>query len=1054
MTEPFNAECNFNDDGDLEGNDDDIGALGSILSWDDEGEDVDVEEHNAATKAHDAEQAQPQSVPVNQVATAAPNNNSNVTTKTATVAENTSNGQIAIAPAPSLATMTNVGNMYNPQQQPQQQNFSNNQQSSATAQLYSQLQPYTVFNGNLIANVGNTHPQQPQNPYAQLMTPQQPQNPPNTQSAQPNTTQQTTQPQYGIYQPTNAQPQPSTQMAPPQATPTPIAAYHTASPQQQPQPQYTSQFTPQSQPQTMSLPPAATSQFPSNNNYIQPTNTSGFGIQCEPSSQTQSDMLRYLIANQQQQQQQQPMPIMYNQNSTTNPTTSTAGQMVYNPNMVNANLNLFQSCDSSVAAAEAAKAVAASAARAIGNCGEAPKAKRGRPPSANPKRKQRVAKKSESLAAEAAAAVNSTLHANNNKNKNNTNEEVSGLNCPKMSDKKSANIEPNHSLDASNSCAEQSVVQLNTGTSSSVPIVSHDELSSSCEGTKLPAITNSNPNITSSIITSDTEAEDTKNSMDASDNRIASAAKRLGLDNDRHDDDKHGSDTTSNSNNGITTSQSGTALCSGSSIPQHLSAAEKAKVNRDRNREHARNTRLRKKAYLEKLKITVDDLCKERDSLVHDRATAAMKLVEQHRIRMDVLFSFFALRQNNGSDGLWKRRECWSGILEEGCFTCVTPVTPYRSFPASEVQVSKCQRTILGIDAIMSDTASLHVLLNSLIDYKNLPQNLPLADVNSAGRPQSPPRITFQYTLITEDAVSAGNQLMARWKMNTLNAVAHGAHQEISKQGMLYAKFNSCHKIISLEFMFDVMAFMLQLKQATGEANFRIIPNTVQTAQRYYDMPMCMTLAERPYTIVQVNKLWEDMTGYKANEVVGKTNCRILQHNPNSSASKVNSTQSAIDELMMNIRYKRPATTTLLNYDREGNEFSHVLQVFPLSTDSKITHYVGLSLFCKKISRLAVACPASDVSGNNSLTGNSKIKGSGNKTLTWAAGDSGSSCSTANSRTTTGSRSSGGSRNTNQSSVSDVTNPDGNDANEDNDSQGNKKKATKKRKWKKDLIVV
>ena len=38
-----------------------------------------------------------------------------------------------------------------------------------------------------------------------------------------------------------------------------------------------------------------------------------------------------------------------------------------------------------------------------------------------------------------------------------------------------------------------------------------------------------------------------------------------------------------------------------------------------------------------------------------------------------------------------------------------------------------------------------------------------------------------------------------------------------------------------------------------------------------------MTLADSPYTIVQVNKLWEDMTGYKAENVVGRASCRVLQ---------------------------------------------------------------------------------------------------------------------------------------------------------------------------------
>eukprot|EP00957_Ditylum_brightwellii_P100280 7642277-Ditylum_brightwellii.AAC.1 len=151
----------------------------------------------------------------------------------------------------------------------------------------------------------------------------------------------------------------------------------------------------------------------------------------------------------------------------------------------------------------------------------------------------------------------------------------------------------------------------------------------------------------------------------------------------------------------------------------------------------------------------------------------------------------------------------------------------------------------------MSDTASLHVLLNSLVDRSKYPNAT----------------VQFRYTLVTEDSVVAGNQMMARWVMSTLNATECGARMEVSKQGMLCCKFNSAHKIIGLELMFDVMAFMLQLKQSTGSDSFSVVPNTVQTCQRPFDTPMVMTLAERPYTIVQVNKLWEEVTGYRAEDV-------------------------------------------------------------------------------------------------------------------------------------------------------------------------------------------
>ncbi|GAX18390.1 hypothetical protein FisN_15Lh315 [Fistulifera solaris] len=364
---------------------------------------------------------------------------------------------------------------------------------------------------------------------------------------------------------------------------------------------------------------------------------------------------------------------------------------------------------------------------------------------------------------------------------------------------------------------------------------------------------------------------------------------------------------------------------------QDDSVGDKAKTNRDRNREHARNTRRRKKAYLEKLQTTVDDLCRERDTLMSERTGAANLLVEMHNTRTEVLMSFFSLRSTNE-----KRRSLWESILDESCFACVMPVTPYRSFPASEVQVSRCQRTILGIDAIMADTASLHVLFTSLVDRKRFPTA----------------KISFRYTLVTEEAVVAGNQMMARWIMSTTNAVQYGARTEVVKQGMLCCKFNNAHKITGFELMFDVMAFMLQLKQAAGSDGFSVIPNTVQTCQRAFDKPMVMTLAEPPYTIMQVNQKWEEMTGYSAEEVVGKESCSILQNSDSST--------SHLHYMMDEIRYKRPTAAYLINSKKSGELFRHFVLLFPLSTDSRITHYLALSSYVDAKARSATEITSID----------------------------------------------------------------------------------------------
>jgi len=424
-----------------------------------------------------------------------------------------------------------------------------------------------------------------------------------------------------------------------------------------------------------------------------------------------------------------------------------------------------------------------------------------------------------------------------------------------------------------------------------------------------------------------------------------------------------------------------------SNVPLHeseLSEGERNRLHRNRNREHARNTRLRKKAYVETLKNTVDDLRRERDSLVQDQATNASRLLEQKNIRVDVLLGYFALRKQ-----CERRRDLWARVCEENV-VCTLPVTPYRSFPANEVQSSKCQRTIQGIDGLIADATSFHVLLDSIIDYNSVfsPRSPfyalhavspPPSQQGSLGNVSAPPllvssaspKIQVQYTLITEDACPGGSQLMARWTMTTLNAVALGASRELTNSCMLCAKFSSANKIVSLDHMFDVMAFMLQLKPkvsynggllsapaptlntgpipdplASTVNGFQVIPNTVQVAQRFTTVPMILTSAERPYTIMQVNSLWEEMTGHKADAVVGKTSAQILQPRwlqvPNLNATYQD---PALSFLMMEVRLKRPASATLINVNATGDLFRHVLQVFPLSTDGKITHYLGLTVF-------------------------------------------------------------------------------------------------------------
>ena len=111
-----------------------------------------------------------------------------------------------------------------------------------------------------------------------------------------------------------------------------------------------------------------------------------------------------------------------------------------------------------------------------------------------------------------------------------------------------------------------------------------------------------------------------------------------------------------------------------------MSAAERAKQNRDRNREHARSTRLRKKAYVQKLKELVEGLHAERTEEVRQRRVAIQHLAEMQNVRRAVIKSFLQFHANYERD---KRN--WSTILED-TFWLKQPVTPYRSFRRSEIE--------------------------------------------------------------------------------------------------------------------------------------------------------------------------------------------------------------------------------------------------------------------------------------------------------------------------------------------------------------------------------
>lgn len=129
-----------------------------------------------------------------------------------------------------------------------------------------------------------------------------------------------------------------------------------------------------------------------------------------------------------------------------------------------------------------------------------------------------------------------------------------------------------------------------------------------------------------------------------------------------------------------------------------LTAEEKAQANRDRNREHARNTRLRKKAYVNKLTQLVADLTAKKEAKAQDqRMTVGESGVHTQR-RQAIGRAFLEYR----AAGVRDRRR-WEAIVDED-FVLTLPITPYRYFNRGETCDSF--RVITGIDALIADVQS------------------------------------------------------------------------------------------------------------------------------------------------------------------------------------------------------------------------------------------------------------------------------------------------------------------------------------------------------------
>jgi len=132
----------------------------------------------------------------------------------------------------------------------------------------------------------------------------------------------------------------------------------------------------------------------------------------------------------------------------------------------------------------------------------------------------------------------------------------------------------------------------------------------------------------------------------------------------------------------------------------------KTEKNRERNREHARSTRLRKKAYIQKLKDMAQGLRAVQTKEIRERRISMQNMMNTQKVRRAVVQTVLDYHAGNERDPTK-----WNAILEN-TFWMKQPVTPFRSFKRAEID--RDFRIVRGIDAMICDAASIAVMVERI----------------------------------------------------------------------------------------------------------------------------------------------------------------------------------------------------------------------------------------------------------------------------------------------------------------------------------------------------
>lgn len=248
------------------------------------------------------------------------------------------------------------------------------------------------------------------------------------------------------------------------------------------------------------------------------------------------------------------------------------------------------------------------------------------------------------------------------------------------------------------------------------------------------------------------------------------------------------------------------AKASSRSKRQNLTADERARQNRDRNREHARNTRLRKKAYVEELKRTLTELVAQRDKADLEKRQSAQREVEQREVRFRVIEEFLKLRARNETN-----YASWAAILDSN-FSLTLPATNF------------CAMVNGGhvVDAIEGPGAELEMVFSGVHEAMNESNSfaLFLQSLGSESDPSQYAPVGFVYNCDRSNFFMDDSHAVLDWTAGTAGIMKGLSQSEVTMRGSVRAAFcPASNKLLAASIIFDTGAVLSQLQEFMATPN-------------------------------------------------------------------------------------------------------------------------------------------------------------------------------------------------------------------------------------------